>query len=395
LRCIEISPGVAKDDALFVRVIVDSLDRRKISHMKWTRGTIGAITTTAALFVGGTQAHAAVATSIDAAGLVTIRPSAGEPIVVSCAGGRVSTGATTTTIPCTSVRALLIIGTSAPDSFDTRAMTRAAFPNIAMPPQAGFGTLEITMQGKGGNDALRGGPLQEAMEGNDGNDVLKGGGGNDFLRGSAGDDLLKGGGGSDYVTGGEGDLLTGDAEPDVDDGSPDFLSGGKGRTVYHLTNSDRYATCMDNVSDVLIVTLTRQPLAGQSSVALADDGCGNAEFPPSLDLRVNYTGSFSLAVGTQFESFTETMPGGWRLNWRPGVMGDVKVTLGAGNDTMAVGQTTRHPTTIDGGAGTDRMIVNLAGPTYTDSGSVVTSPGVQPITYSNIERKAFFEPLVV
>jgi Ca2+-binding RTX toxin-like protein len=79
------------------------------------------------------------------------------------------------------------------------------------------------LQGRGGNDILRG---SRAL------DVLYGGGGNDTVRGRRGSDFLRGQGGNDRLFGGRGvdRLLAGDGDDHLfaRDGRREFVNGGDG-----------------------------------------------------------------------------------------------------------------------------------------------------------------------
>jgi len=75
---------------------------------------------------------------------------------------------------------------------------------------------------------------EPAIDGKDGNDILRGGGGDDNIAGGNGDDVISGGGGSDTISGGQGnDIIRGGR-------GDDFLNGGQGfdRAVYEGNLSD-------------------------------------------------------------------------------------------------------------------------------------------------------------
>ncbi len=60
------------------------------------------------------------------------------------------------------------------------------------------------LDGRAGNDTLRGMDGHDALLGGNGNDLLEGGNGNDLLEGQDGDDRLLGGNGDDILNGGNG-----------------------------------------------------------------------------------------------------------------------------------------------------------------------------------------------
>jgi len=95
--------------------------------------------------------------------------------------------------------------------------------------------IELTaagqVNGRGGNDVLRGSMEDDQLNGGTGADRLFGRGGDDSLAGDAGHDRLFGGGGADTLEGGAGqDLLKGGASADILDGGngSDRLRGGRG-----------------------------------------------------------------------------------------------------------------------------------------------------------------------
>tara|TARA_B100002003_G_scaffold205199_1_gene198489 strand:+ start:16000 stop:18681 length:2682 start_codon:yes stop_codon:yes gene_type:complete len=104
----------------------------------------------------------------------------------------------------------------------------------------GFGSAD-KLKGAGGKDAIRGG---------DGSDKIKGGGGGDKLWGDGDDDVISGGGGNDNVWGGSGDdkvsgdagndKLYGGAQNDIVDGGAgkDKLWGDEGRDLFTFSRRD-------------------------------------------------------------------------------------------------------------------------------------------------------------
>ncbi|WOF72428.1 hypothetical protein QMT40_000041 [Parvibaculaceae bacterium PLY_AMNH_Bact1] len=90
------------------------------------------------------------------------------------------------------------------------------------------------IEGGSGNDALYGGSGNDDLEGESGNDQLYGGSGNDDLDGGSGDDLLVGGSGDDLMSGGLGDdVLFGGSGNDT-------MTGGDGSDlfIFQTGNSD-------------------------------------------------------------------------------------------------------------------------------------------------------------
>ena len=80
-----------------------------------------------------------------------------------------------------------------------------------------------TLQGRAGNDLLRGSRGRDFLIGQSGNDVLRGYRGNDFISGRSGGDRLVGNSGRDRLRAGKGrDFIS------ARDGQPDRVSGGRG-----------------------------------------------------------------------------------------------------------------------------------------------------------------------
>lgn len=102
-------------------------------------------------------------------------------------------------------------------------------------------TVNLSLNGAGGQDSLVGGDGEDEFSGGRGNDILDGQAGNDLLngddgrdtlKGMAGDDILDGGDGNDILDGGDGvDKLSGGRGNDILDGElgNDLLNGGSGR----------------------------------------------------------------------------------------------------------------------------------------------------------------------
>jgi Ca2+-binding RTX toxin-like protein len=97
-----------------------------------------------------------------------------------------------------------------------------------------------TINGKGGNDRLKGGDDIEIINGKRGNDRIEGGGGSDTLNGSRGEDRLKGDAGADILNGGrDNDRLDGGDGHDTLDGGrgKDKLTGGTGQDTFVFSSA--------------------------------------------------------------------------------------------------------------------------------------------------------------
>ena len=91
-------------------------------------------------------------------------------------------------------------------------------------------TVDASIDGGVGNDALGGGGGDDVLNGGDGNDLLNGGAGDDELNGDAGNDNLNGGVGADVFKGGAGNdylFAVDGAATDVLDGGDHTATGGK------------------------------------------------------------------------------------------------------------------------------------------------------------------------
>ena len=179
--------------------------------------------------------------------------------------------------------------------------------------RAGFSPTALDLSGSAGNDTLQGSDLDDKLAGLGGHDSLYGNGGGDLLEGGAGNDQLLGGDGNDRLYGGaDSDILNGDAGDDLLDGGAgdDTLSGGSGfDTLLGGDGNDR---------------LDAEP----DGAGVLDGGEGN-------DALSGYTG----------------------LDYRGG----------GGSDTISVVmfEPDGRATTVDGGAGDDRMALNFREPAPT------------------------------
>lgn len=83
-------------------------------------------------------------------------------------------------------------------------------------------TVNLRLEGEGGDDFIRGGQGNDKIEGGAGNDRLHGSGGDDYINGSLGEDIVYGDDGNDVIYGGDdNDKLYGNA-------GNDYLEGSKG-----------------------------------------------------------------------------------------------------------------------------------------------------------------------
>ncbi|WP_096787437.1 calcium-binding protein [Rhodobacter sp. CZR27] len=176
-------------------------------------------------------------------------------------------------------------------------------PLEIVPPLPGRVSVSTIVEGTSDNDTLTGTTSDDGMYGRDGNDLLDGLEGADWLSGGAGDDTILGGTGADTLSGGDGeDWLRVDSVQDRG-------RGGAG-------------------TDRLSLVLAEET---RSLQVVAEEG------------RVWVDG---VLIADSVER--------------------VEATLGAGDDTFAAKQLAwnSYPDfgTLDGGAGTDRLILDFSGP---------------------------------
>ncbi|MDB9523759.1 Calx-beta domain-containing protein, partial [Dolichospermum circinale CS-1225] len=177
-------------------------------------------------------------------------------------------------------------------------------------------------------DYLRGYSGDDKLIGGEGNDNIAGGDGNDLIRGGDGNDTLKGEGGNDEIEGGDGN---------------DTIDGGTGRQVIRGGRGD----------DTVV-----SAKAGDSI-----DGEGGNDTLQSLDLS-------SLGVDLVLDlRATEQVSGdnNTRINNFENIS---SVTLGSGYDTIiATSNLLVSNGSINGGGGTDKLIVDYSSATFSGLGT--------------------------
>lgn len=171
------------------------------------------------------------ALALGAAAWALTGPSDGSPLPsVSCTGSGFTISGTT------------ITGTGGNDTIDCSASTA----NLTINGQGGSDTIKggsgddtinggggnDNLYGNGGNDTISGGSGNDDIWGGDGDDTIYGEEGNDNIRGEGGNDTIFGGSDNDRIDGGEGnDILHGEGgQDDIDGGNGnDCLTGGPGQ----------------------------------------------------------------------------------------------------------------------------------------------------------------------
>ena len=259
--------------------------------------------------------------------------------------------------------------------------------------------------GKSTDDTITGGALADTIIGFSGNDTLSGLGGDDLLKGYDGNDTIDGGDGNDYIEGGDdNDNLSGGAGNDKIYGGSgnDTLDGGlDSDEIYGGDGADRITFSLNDTaadggsgSDTLVITEVSDTrpitISFQTSKAYAGDTYASpieniknfealsAELGNSL-IVTGATDTVSIITGTgsdEVNSYGANVAiatgggddvvvkynGGGTIDTGSGNdivdlinMGQTKVVLGAGDDTIKI---RGHFDTIQGGAGTDTLIIS-------------------------------------
>ncbi|HEX8450119.1 MAG TPA: calcium-binding protein [Allosphingosinicella sp.] len=218
-----------------------------------------------------------------------------------------------------------------------------------------------------GSDLVLGSGEADIVYGNDGNDSLSGANGNDKLYGGDGIDVLNGEGGDDRLEAGAGaDVLDGGA-------GADLMYGGPDNDLYIVDNSgDSVVEYAGQGTDEI-----RTTLAVYSLVALANVENLSAGSNAAYDLRGN-SGN-NVVTGGAGNDMLRLYDGG-----------NDSAIAGAGNDNIFFGGTMTAADNVDGGDGSDTLVLQgnySAGLTL--GANVVQIEGIAILAGSNT---AFGEP---
>jgi hypothetical protein len=350
------------------------------------------VAVTAALMIGASvgahvgSASAAVTWKVDATGrILTIKASAGEPLVVQCKNGVVRTVAgVVTTAACSTLTSLTLNGAELADTLDASLITAAEFPTLTT----------VVLNGKAGDDRLVGSQLADQIYGSTGNDRGIGNGGNDLIRGGDGDDRLAGGDGTDDVGGGDGNDSLAGARDDVSkslDGVTDTLAGNAGSDTYVGSDSDYISNpVVDPGVDTVKWFFSWQPDVTTGNVLYADSievnagEAANWSVGPAGDCGCTALRAKNIATGKKTGinhsngSITLTM-----------TSADEKFTA---DYSELVAGPTGDPYTIIGGAGTDALRIIAPDPALAVvTATTITYPGAITINYSGFESVKVFK----
>lgn len=300
----------------------------------------------------------------------------GERLVLSCVGGAVNLTGTVTRVPCWGVHSILVSGTAAADLIDLSLINRAEFPNLEAGPA-------VRVNAGAGPDTIVGPRTKSIMRGEDDNDRITGAMAADMIYGGLGDDVLIGGSGPErdvlYGDGGI-DTITGDEVAGLADDGNDLLVGGLGRDRLTLSYPDNAEAGRGIDADD--VTIVARGNAGVASLV-----AGSAA---SVTIESVVAGTWSVrlnsADGVSSQIVTHTLSGGIEHQVSLGTPLRITLRLAAGNDVVTVKPSAVSIVEVIGGAGTDRLTVDVDTPAdAVNTGTRVTAPGVKPTIYSAVE----------
>ncbi len=260
-------------------------------------------------------------------------------------------------------------------NFDTTAISGfwngATLSGIQL-PNVLIGTAgSETILGQVYGDQIFAGDGADLINGGRGSDTLYGEGGNDTISNTDGFDLIVGGAGDDIVWGGGGDTVYGE-------GGRDFISGGEGNDL--LVGGEGADTLIGDQTnfrlgnDSLFGGDGNDSLTGSGNDDLLDGGAGDDTLLGSYDIDTLIGGA-----GNDLISKRGSLP---LTNSSVGY-----VSAGEGNDTIFFEAKRGW---IDGGAGTDRLLLYGSGETTTVAadlslGTVSVSGGNEIINIWSIE----------
>lgn len=217
------------------------------------------------------------------------------------------------------------------------------------------GSKNDTLLGGLGNDILDGGAGNDLLDGGSGNDTLTGGLGNDTLIGGDGNDTLNGGDGNDILTGGFGnDTLDGGAGNDSLDGGVgnDTLTGGLGNDI--LTGGDGTDTLVESADRFFTLTntsLETKLLTTGNKVEFTDtlSGIEQVRLTGGAGANTINASAFTLgAVTLDGQAGNDTLTGGTGNDLLIGGAGNDSLTGGAGKDTFGFANTGITPFSTSG-----------------------------------------------
>ena len=225
----------------------------------------------------------------------------------------------------------------------------------------------LTITGGKGGDTLFGSDTAatgDIISGGSGNDIIDGGIGIDTLNGGEGNDTFNVSTGSDFIGLTSAEVVNGGTGVDILDFEDD--AGANTITASDLGNINSIERIYLSGNDATAITLSDSVFTanGTTSIRLSRED----------DTVVNFTVN---AGGLSAANSLDVRPADG------GSSTDI-ITLGAGNDTVYYANGAHFDTadTINGGAGTDSIVVIQAGTAHSATYSAVTN--IESITYTNL-----------
>ena len=225
------------------------------------------------------------------------------------------------------------------------------------------------LKGYDGNDTIDGGDGNDYIEGGDDNDTLSGGAGNDKIYGGSGDDTLDGGFDSDELYGGDGaDRVTFSLNDIVADGGSGAdtlviteVSDTRPITISFQTSKayagNGYASPFENIKnfEALSAELGNSLIVtGATDTVSITTGTGSDEVSSyGANVAIATGGGDDVVTKYNGEGTIDTGSGNDTVDLIN--MGQISVTLGAGDDSIKI---RGHFDAIQGGAGTDTLIIS-------------------------------------
>ncbi|MBT5777896.1 MAG: hypothetical protein HOI02_00645 [Rhodospirillaceae bacterium] len=193
-------------------------------------------------------------------------------------------------------------------------------------------SLDATIIGGDGDDALFGGVANDLLQGDAGNDALIGANGNDVLQGGAGNDDLFGGDGNDSMDGGDGDdvFMVGSGDDTItDSGGVDFIEMASGES---LTGAERVGNNLKITTTSESTTTIVNHFAGQAVEFIEEGGFNDVIFLASTS--TDGTSFEDIVAGT---SGADTLSGFGEHDHLFGAAGNDILIGGGGEDFLQGG----------------------------------------------------------
>jgi Ca2+-binding RTX toxin-like protein len=200
-----------------------------------------------------------------------------------------------------------------------------------------------TLHGEGGADAIDGGDGNDTIYGGDDGDTIAGGADNDTLYGDAGADSIDGGAGDDTIYGGlDNDTLRGGDGNDIlhADAGADRLEGGRGNDVYVVYDA----------GDTVI------ELAGEGDSDHVWTGLADYALPDHVEKLSGWSGAGQILRGNTLANTISGGAGNDTIYLHHG--GADTASGNAGNDIFYMGQMMGSGDRLDGGDGSDRLVLD-------------------------------------